>query len=225
MLDVGILNDGEPVELISGYVMRKWDDDLTMNGNGTIPRSILRKFTVTEYHKMIEAGILTTDDRVELLEGYVVNKMPQNTPHSSTIGRLQDDFLGRVPAIWKVRVQLPITCYASEPEPDLAIVRGDRRTLDFRNPIGADFGIVIEVVDSSLAKDRNDKGRMYAQVGIPVYWIVNLLDGLVELYTDPQSSAVPSRYGTQNDYFPGQDIPIVLDGQTVATIPVSDLLP
>jgi Uma2 family endonuclease len=66
---------------------------------------------------------------------------------------------------------------------------------------------------------------MYAKVGIPTYWIINLVDGQIEVYTAPDPTASPPSYGTQTDYHPGQDVPIVLDGATLATIAVADLIP
>ncbi|MFO0824720.1 MAG: Uma2 family endonuclease [Gemmataceae bacterium] len=133
------------------------------------------RLTVDEYHEMIRNNILTTEARVELLDGYLVNQMPQNTPNGSTVDRLTEDLNRVKPAGWRVRIQLPITLAKSEPEPDAAVVRGDRRAFDKRNPGSADFGIVIEVADSSLALDRGPKAALYAQSGIPVYWIVNIL--------------------------------------------------
>jgi Uma2 family endonuclease len=184
-----------------------------------------RRFTVPEYHTLIRLGVLTTEDRVELIDGYLVNKMPQNDPHHSTVDRLTEDLVRAVPAGWRARVQLPITLPNSEPEPDGAIVRGDRRTYDGRKPGPADFGVVIEVADTSLRFDRVVKLSDYAGAGIPVYWVVNLIDGQIEVYTDPDPSASPPAYATRTDYRPGQDVPIVLDGVTVGSIPAADLLP
>jgi len=184
-----------------------------------------RRFTVAEYHELTRIGVLTTEDRVELIDGYLVNKMPQNDPHHSTVHRLNLDLVRLVPLGWQPRTQLPITIGNSEPEPDGAVVRGDRRTYDTRKPTGADFGIVIEVSDTTLRFDRRFKMAEYAGAGIPVYWIVNLIDSHVEVYTDPDVTTDPPAYRTRTDYTPGQSVPLVLDGQTVATVPVVDLLP
>lgn len=187
--------------------------------------STFRRISVAEYHELIRLNFLTTDDKIELIDGYMVNKMPQNDPHHSTVGRLTEDLVRLVPNGWRVRVQLPITLANSEPEPDGAVVRGDRRTYDQRAPAGSDFGIVVEIAESSLRFDRVIKLPLYAAAGIPVYWIVNLIDSQVEVYTDPDPTADPPAYRTRTDYAPGQDVPLVLDGQAVATIPVADLLP
>lgn len=187
--------------------------------------STFRRISVAEYQQLIRIGFLTTDDRVELIDGYMVNKMPQNDPHASTVGRLTEDLVRLVPVGWRVRVQLPITLANSEPEPDAAVVRGDRRTFDHRRPTGPDFGVVVEVADSSLRFDRVIKLPLYAAAGIPVYWIVNLIDSRIEVYTDPDPAADPPAYRTRTDYAPGQAVPLVLNGQTVTAIPVADLLP
>ncbi|MFO0800227.1 MAG: Uma2 family endonuclease [Gemmataceae bacterium] len=185
--------------------------------------STFRRFTVAEYHELIRIGVLTTEDRVELIDGYLVNKMPQNDPHASTVQRLTEDLVRLAPPGWRARTQLPITLADSEPEPDGALVRGDRRTYDRRKPGPADVGVVIEVADTSLRFDRLVKLEDYARAGIPVYWIVNLVDGQVEVYTDP--AATPPAYRTRTDFRPGQDVPLVLDGVAVATIPAAELLP
>jgi Uma2 family endonuclease len=183
------------------------------------------RLTVDEYHEMIRNNILTTDDRVELLDGYLVNKMPQNTPHGSTVERLTEDLNRVKPAGWRVRIQLPITLTNSEPEPDASIVRGNRHSFDHRHPIGSDFGILIEVAASSLPLDRGEKARIYAQAGIPEYWVINIPDRQIEVYSNPNPTANPPAYGIRKDYAITDAVPLVLDGATVATIPVADLIP
>src|SRR3954447_11137654 len=84
----------------------------------------LRRFSVDEYHRMIETGILDETDRVELLDGYVVLKMPRNPPHDGTIQKVQKRLLQFAPVGWEVRIQSALTLPESEPEPDLAVVRG-----------------------------------------------------------------------------------------------------
>lgn len=184
-----------------------------------------RRFTVAEYHNLIRAGVLTENDELELLEGYLVHKMPHNPPHDGTIFAVQDVLGGLLPKGWMCRVQSSITLAESEPEPDLAIVRGDRRTYFTRHPQPSDFGVVIEVADSSLDSDQMDKQRIYARAGLPVYWIVNLPGRRVEVYADPQPAATPPGYATRTDHAAGASVPVVLDGVTVGTIAVDDVLP
>jgi len=184
-----------------------------------------RKFTVDEYERLISAGIITEDDNLELLEGYLVNKMGHNPPHAGTIAVVQAALLQLQIVGWNVRVQLPFRASTSEPEPDFAIVRGDHRSYLRRHPVSSDVGLAIEIADSTLDSDRSDKVRVYSRDAIGTYWIVNLVDSQVEVYTDPQPDSAPPTYATRRDFQPGQSLPLVLDGLTMAMIPVVDLLP
>jgi Uma2 family endonuclease len=184
-----------------------------------------RRFSVAEYHKLIDLGILTEDDNLELLEGYLIHKMSRNPPHDSTLQLLQETLPGLLPKGWCVRFQSAITLSDSEPEPDGAIVRGNARTYANRHPIPADVGLVIEVADSTLPIDRADKARIYARAGIVCYWIINLADRQVEVYTAPSGPTPSPSYGQRTDYRAGDQVPLVLDGVTVTTVAVPDLLP
>jgi Uma2 family endonuclease len=84
---------------------------------------------------------------------------------------------------------------------------------------------VAEVADSSLHIDRHEKGRIYARAGIPVYWIVNVVDKQIEVYTDPDPTANPPAYRTRTDYKPGDQLPVTLHGKQAATIAVTEMLP
>ncbi len=185
----------------------------------------LRRFSVDEYHRMIETGILDDTDRVELLEGYVVLKMPRNPPHDGTIQLLRKRLTPVIPAGWDLRIQSALTLGDSEPEPDVAIVRGDERTYLARHPGPADVGLVVEVADTSLQRDRDDKGRIYARAGIPTYGIVNLVDRRIEVYTAPSGPAAMPVYGQRQDFAPGSTLTLTLDTTSIATIAVADLLP
>ena len=185
-----------------------------------------RRFTVDEYHKLIEIGLLTEDDNVELINGYLVKKMSRNPPHDSTLQRLNRVLTRLVPDGWQVRVQMAVTLPNNEPEPDAAVVRGDDHTFDSRHPGPADIGLLVEVADSTLAGDRVDKGLMYAAAGIPEYWIVNLIDRVVEVYTRPTGpAAVTPGYATRTAFPAGTAVPVTLDGVTVGSVPVDGLLP
>ena len=185
----------------------------------------LRRFTRAEYHKLGEAGIIGPDERVELLDGYVVEKPVKNLPHAGATRRIANRLPKYLPAGWCIQVQDPVGLPRSEPEPDATVLRGDDAVYDTRMPEPSDVAIVIEVADSSLRTDRRDKGRLYAAAGIPVFWVVNVADGQVEVCSDPDPNATPPAYRTRADYRPGQDVPIVLDGVVASAIPVSDLLP
>jgi Uma2 family endonuclease len=184
-----------------------------------------RRFSVAEYHRLIELGMLTEDDNLELLEGYLVHKMSRNPPHDATIQKGMKRWLRLLPAGWDLRVQSAITLTDSEPEPDFAIVRGDENTYLTRHPSAADIGLVVEVSDSTLPGDRDDKGRIYAGAAIPCYWIVNLTDWQVEVYTLPSGPAPVPKFAQRVDYRPGDSVSLVLGGTAQVQVAVQDLLP
>jgi hypothetical protein len=185
----------------------------------------IARFSVARYQKMVEAGILTSEDKVELLENYVVLKMPRNPRHDSTLQRMLRPLLRSLPAGWDLRVQAAVALADSQPEPDFALVRGSSADYQTRHPGAADVGLIIEVADSSLLRDQRDKTRIYARGNIPCYWIANLVDQRIEVYTQPSGPTAVPAYGSFQVYQPGDAVPLVLGGATVATIPVADLLP
>src|SRR4249920_1015536 len=132
----------------------------------------MARFSVARYQRMIETGILTDEDKVELLENYVVLKMPRNPPHDGTIDLLKAALPGQPPPGWLLRIQQTIVLTDSQPEPDFAFVRGNPRSYLTRHPVAGDVGLIVEVADSSLLRDQHDKTRIYARGGIPWYWIV-----------------------------------------------------
>ena len=181
--------------------------------------------SLTEYHRLIELGILTEDDNLELLEGYLVHKMSRNPPHDAAIQKGNKKWLRILPPGWDLRVQSAVTLADSEPEPDFAIVRGDETAYLTRHPTAADIGLVVEVSDSTLPGDRDDKGRIYARAAIPCYWIVNLNDRQIEVYTSPSGPFPDPKFGQRGDYHVGDSVPLVLSGAAPIQVAVQDLLP
>jgi len=108
-----------------------------------------------------------------------------------------------------------------QPQPDLAVVRGAARDFLVRYATAADIALAVEISESTLASDRSVKLPRYAAANIPVYWIVNLVEGQVEVYTDPAGG----RYTSRTVFTRDQEIPIVIDGQLVGRIAVSEILP
>jgi Uma2 family endonuclease len=189
------------------------------------PIAGFRRFTVPEYHKLIEIGMLTEDDRVELLEGYLVEKTPHDPIHDGTLQKINRRLLRAIPNGWDLRIQMVATLGQSEPEPDGALVRDDPSGYMTRHPGPADFGIAIEVSNTTLDSDRTDKLAIYSRAKLPVYWIVNLIDMQIEVYEQPSGPTVSPDYATRRTYKPGDAVPLVLDGNVVGTIQASDLLP
>jgi Uma2 family endonuclease len=187
------------------------------------PESIHR-FTVDEYHRMIEVGLLLEGARIELLDGWIVDKMTTNPPHAFTMVRLYRLFSKVCPDDLVIRTQLPITLVRSEPEPDLSVAVGPDAHYRKRHPGPRDLHLVIEIADSSLLDDRRIKGRLYAESRIPQYWIVNIVNFRVEVYTQPRAGKKPS-YRHCQEYGRDDRVPLIFDEKEIAQIPVRELLP
>jgi Uma2 family endonuclease len=132
------------------------------------------KWTIEEYHQLVDTGILD-DKRVELLEGIIVDMPPEGLPHAFYCSEAVDYLKNLLGDRAKVREAHPITLpNDSEPEPDIAIVRTPNRQYRDRHPYPADIFWLIEYANTTLRKDINEKKRVYAEAGIQEYWVVNL---------------------------------------------------
>ncbi len=177
----------------------------------------LYRLTVAEYEQI--AGFLD-DDRVELIDGYLVKKMVKNPPHVVACARVVAVLARTAPAGWHTRPGEPIRIAGrTEPEPDVALARGTIDDYESSHPEPSNIAVVVEVADSTVAKDRR-RGRTYGPAGIPAYWIVNLVTRRVEVYTGPS----PDGYTQRVDYGPGEFILLVIDGETVRQVPVDEIL-
>jgi len=182
-----------------------------------------RPLTVKEYHRMAEAGILTEDDRVELLDGRLIAMSPIGPGHLHCVNRLNQLFSRRVythesPAAW-ISVQNPIQIDdASEPEPDLTLLRPDAPQDDTPRP--EDVLLVVEVADSTADYDRTVKQPRYARAGIPVYWLVDLGAEVVDVTSDPKGNA----YAERRRYGRGGALPLPPPLDDLSPIPVADVL-
>jgi Uma2 family endonuclease len=146
-----------------------------------------RRWSVDEYHRMIAAGILAPDDHVELLEGHIIEMVPQEPPHASTTSSFGNDFVLLFSGKAWVRQQLPITITPnSEPEPDIAVVKIDPNRYRDRHPTPADIYLLVEVADSTLSYDRNRKAKVYAKANIPEYWVINVKQRQILVFRNPQ---------------------------------------
>jgi Uma2 family endonuclease len=146
------------------------------------------RFSVEDYHRMGESGILSPSDRIELIDGDIIEMAPVGSPHSGAVFALNRLF--QVPGVI-VSVQNPVRMGdQSEPEPDLAILRV--RADGYRSPplqSAADVLLIIEVSDTSLRYDRDVKLPLYARHGVQEVWIVDLAAGAVEVHRGPESEA------------------------------------
>jgi Uma2 family endonuclease len=189
-----------------------------------LENSGFRRFSVDEYHQMIRAGILLDGEPIELLEGWMVKKMSHGTPHDSSMDAFEGLLPTLLPADWFVRCQRAITLSDSEPEPDYAVVRGPRSRYRNGHPTPPDIGLIVEFSVTSLRLDRVGKGRIYARAGIPVYWVVNVADKVIEVYTQPSGTGETAAYAKRDDYAIGTSVPVILDGSTAGTIAVVDVM-
>ena len=186
---------------------------------------LIWRLSLEQYHKMIRAGILTENDPVEFLEGWLIHKMPKNSPHSVST-KLTRQLLERIlPAGWYVETQEPITLQDSEPEPDVVVIRGSIRDYVDRHASAQDVAFVVEVASSTLERDRRLKRRIYARARIPVYWLINLVESCVEVYTAPLSESVEADYQQLQLCHLSDFVPVIIEGQEIAQLTVRDLLP
>ncbi|MHB1558035.1 MAG: Uma2 family endonuclease [Isosphaeraceae bacterium] len=180
------------------------------------------RFTVDQYERMAEVGILTEADRVELINGIVVTKMAKGPAHIWVVkqaGRQLEVLLG---AAFSLRLEAPARIPPlNEPEPDLLAARGDDARYLKRHPEPHEIALVVEVSDTTYHRDRYEKYPAFALARIPAYWIVNLPKRCVEVHTDPG----PEGYRSQQDYHPGAVVPVTIDGVRLGEIAVDDILP
>ena len=184
-----------------------------------------KRFSVAEYHTLIESGALTTEHALELLEGLIVEKMPIYPPHRFATDEIRRILTKLLEGKYFVSGQQPITTNDSEPEPDGYVARGTSRDYLENHPAAEDLLLVVEVSDSTLKLDQKGKKQVYARAGIPQYWIVNLEDSLVEVYSNPTGDVDRPTYKQQQIFTAEDSLPVQLNGETLGEIKVADVLP
>lgn len=182
-----------------------------------------RPFSLAEYQWLVAQGFFG-NERLELLDGYLVEKPVADPIHDGTLQRVNRRLSRVLPPGWEVRVQLAFTLTKSQPLPDLAVVREEADGYTVRHPGPADCGLIVEVANSSLEYDRDDKARVYARGGVPVYWVVNVVDVQVEVHERPSGPAPAPGYAVLTVYKPGDVVPFVVDGTDRGPVPVADLI-
>jgi Uma2 family endonuclease len=182
----------------------------------------VHRTTVDEYERIIRTGALNEPDRVELIDGYMVDKMGKSPEHGYVTKKLIRALEPRLPAGWTWRSEQPVRIPEyDEPEPDITVVRGSDEDYEHRIPASDDVSLLIEISLTTLDQDRGKKLWSYADGRIPIYWIVNLVERQVEVYSGPE----PKAYQSLVIYKPGQFVPLVIDGQHLGQIAVDDILP
>jgi Uma2 family endonuclease len=183
------------------------------------PLAKLYRMDIDEFERIAD---FLKAERVELIDGFIVERGVMDPPHVLSSEYLRRKLDRLVAGGWFVREDKPVQVHRNyEPLPDFAVVRGDPNTYARRHPGPADVALVVEISDSTLAKDQGEKRVNYAKGGISVYWIVNLIDRQVEVYTGPTSDG----YSSCETFKPGQSVPVVIDGVEVGRIAVAEILP
>jgi Uma2 family endonuclease len=180
-----------------------------------------RRITVDEYERIIASGSLNEPKKVELVDGYMVTKMAKSAEHGFSVKETLKGLERLLAPGWTSRKEEPVRIPAyDEPEPDVTIVRGSDADYRHRIPEATDVGLLVEVSATNPSADRQ-QADVYARGAIPVYWLVNLVDRRVEVYTDPG----PAGYASRKDFPSGQQVPVVIDGRQMGQIAVDDILP
>jgi len=181
----------------------------------------LYRINVDQYERLGVAGVLDGQP-VELIDGLLVRKMVKNPPHVLACEAMRDQLLPLIPRGWRLTIEAPIRIPDyDEPEPDLAVVRGTREEYKHRHPGPNDLGMLIEISDTSLDCDRGEKLSAYARGGVPVYWIVNLVDRQLEIYSSP----APTGYQDRRVLGPDEQVTVIIDGQEAGWFVVATILP
>jgi len=189
----------------------------TATDTATAPQE--RRFTVDEYYQMGEAGIFGENDRVELLDGQIYVMSPIGSEHATCVRRLTRFFIREAEPQALVSAQHPIRLdNASEPEPDLALLHPREDDYATRHPRPKDVFLLVEVAETSLSFDQEVKRPLYAEAGVPEYWIVDLKPPAVHVYRDPAGDT----YRTHTTHGPDDELDVAAlpDCPPLSTDPV-----
>ncbi len=177
-----------------------------------------RRWSREEYDRMVGEGFFGPEERLELVNGEIVQMTPQGSAHAAAVSLVQEALNAAFGTGYTVRVQMPLAVDpSSEPEPDVAIVRGSPRDYKARHPETA--VLVVEVADTTLSYDRERKARLYASAGIPEYWVLNLLNRCLEIHRSP----APGSYEDRRLLGPGETVTPLASPQS--PVAIDDLLP
>ena len=188
---------------------------MPVSAPATLPEPTLYRFSVRDYHRIGEAGVLGPDLNVELLNGHICEMSPIGSQHAACVDRLNRLFMRAVDDHAIVRVQNPIVLPPdSEPEPDVSLLKPRDDNYASRHPHPDEVLLAVEVADSSLPFDQEVKVPLYAQAGIPEVWVVALDEDRIHAYQMPKSGS----YRERATYDRGDEIalPSVLDAPAVA---------
>jgi hypothetical protein len=176
----------------------------------------VRRWTRREYERLVDLGVFRADERLELLDGALIVREPQNAPHAMARRAVEEALRVAFGRGWDVRTHLPIALdEVSEPEPDAAVVPGSYRDYARQHPSRP--ALVVEISDATLASDRRKRG-LYARALVEEFWILNLRDRVLEVYRRPTASSA-SRFGWTYG-----DACILSAGESIAPLAASDAI-
>jgi hypothetical protein len=245
MIAAGILKEEDPVEFVQGYLVgleqragpARPHPDSPQDGPQLGGR-LLWPLSINQYQQMIAAGIILDGDlTLELLEGFLIAKdrglgpgMAQEVPHRRAVRRVMQHLTAALPGRVYIQVQSPVDLgpiaiggRGSEPEPDVAVAEGPETRYDDHHPRPDELHLLVEAADSSLSMDRNYKAWLYASAGIKLYWIVNLVDRQLEVYSDPDPAT--GQYRSREILTEDQQVVLNWEGLPPMTFAVKDFLP
>lgn len=178
-----------------------------------------KRWTLEEYHRLLDLGAFAPEVKVELVDGEIVEKMSAKPPHSNTVAQLGDILARLFGSGFHAREEKPVTIVGSEPEPDVAVIVGTRAGFFARHPGSEDIALVVEVSDTTLPFDRGQKASLYARAGVRELWIADLNGRRLLIHRGPMPDGTWTEVVT---YGPESRVrPLAADGELL----VADLLP
>jgi len=183
----------------------------------------IHRFTVADYEAMGDAGVLTEDDKVELLDGWIVCKSSKSPPRAATVSHLQMLLFDLVPAGWLVRSHGAVVTADSVPEPDMTVIRDKPGDYRHRHPTGADVALIVQVADGNPASDR-ERANIFARANIPYYWIVNLDDRQIEVFSQPTGAGRKRVYLDRSVLRGKASLDVILNSKVVGSLSVREIL-
>ena len=190
------------------------------------PRTLVPyRLNVEQFLRIVATGVLD-DVRVELIRGRLVKRMTKYEPHNQAVESLTERLRAILGPDYFVREEKSVQLGEhSRPEPDVAVVRGERKSYYPKGPQAEHLALVAEVSDSTYAKDRGPMWSLYASAGVPVYWVVNVPKKQIEVYSEPAGKGRAAGYGKAEVFAAGSEVPVVVDGRESGKIAVNDILP
>lgn len=189
-----------------------------------MPEEPVLPLSVDGYHALLKAGVIQDGDPVELLEGFLVPKMTKGLRHELARRRLMRRLAALAPIEFFVDTQGAATLITSEPEPDVFVIRGTEEDYADHHAGPTETVLVAEISESSLRRDSNWKKRIYARAGIASYWIVNLVQDCIEVFSAPSGDTPQPTYAQHAIYRTGDDVPVIIDGNKIGVIPANEIL-